>query len=303
MSKHESGHARWDAFISHASEDKEGFVRPLATALAGLGADVWYDEFALRLGDSLSQSIDRGLAQSRYGVVVLSPAFMGKPWPQHELSGLVARQMDGYSRIIPIWHDVTRAQVSDFSPTLADKIAVRTSDASASDIALQVLEIIRPEIYLARPRAQLLKMANSEALAELEEELAHARAQLAEFQCPFCQATIVSSIDAPVDAEEKHWDVVRTFECGYSDFAGDVRQLCPSDPRCPSFEDFELLFDDSANRSGFSVICSALGKTDQARRVRMGSTIGVSREAATAAMREQYESRVKPWLRLGMDPP
>jgi hypothetical protein len=60
----------WDAFVSHASEDK-AFVRLLAVALTSWGAKVWYDEFTLKLGDSLSQSIDKGLAQSHYGIVVL----------------------------------------------------------------------------------------------------------------------------------------------------------------------------------------------------------------------------------------
>ena len=139
--------ARWDVFISHASEDKATFVRPLARALTQLGAEVWYDEFTLKLGNSLSKSIDRGLAQSRYGVVVLSRAFMSKPWPQHELGGLVTREIDGHTAIIPIWHEVTREEVSNFSPTLADKLAVRTSDANAIDIALQLLAVIRPDIY------------------------------------------------------------------------------------------------------------------------------------------------------------
>jgi hypothetical protein len=87
--------SQWDAFISHAWEDKESFVRPLAHALTALGAAVWYDEFSLKLGDSLSASIDRGLASSRYGIVVLSKAFIAKRWPQRELQGLVAREMEG----------------------------------------------------------------------------------------------------------------------------------------------------------------------------------------------------------------
>ena len=138
---------QWDAFISHASEDKDSFVRPLARALASLGVKVWYDEFTLKLGDSLSQSIDKGLAHSRYGIVVLSRAFMTKPWPQRELSGLVTREIDGHAAIVPIWHGVTRAEVSNFSPPLADKLAVRTSDASAIDIALQAMAVIRPDLY------------------------------------------------------------------------------------------------------------------------------------------------------------
>lgn len=110
-----------------------------AQALASLGTRIWYDESSVKLGDSLSQSIDTGLVRSRFGIVVLSRAFMSKPWPQHELRGLVAREIGGQSRILPIWHEVGSAEMSEFSPTLADKLAVRTSDATAIDIALQIL--------------------------------------------------------------------------------------------------------------------------------------------------------------------
>ncbi|MEX1028877.1 MAG: toll/interleukin-1 receptor domain-containing protein, partial [Paenibacillaceae bacterium] len=62
-------------FISHASEDKKGFVRPLAKKLKEAHVEVWYDEFSLMPGDSLRRSIDKGLTQSRFGIVVLSDAF------------------------------------------------------------------------------------------------------------------------------------------------------------------------------------------------------------------------------------
>jgi len=68
----------WDAFISHASEDKETFARALADALCARGFRIWYDEFTLTVGDSLRRSIDRGLAHSRFGVVILSPNFFAK---------------------------------------------------------------------------------------------------------------------------------------------------------------------------------------------------------------------------------
>jgi hypothetical protein len=101
----------WDAFISHAVEDQDSFVRPLATALAQLGARIWYSEFSLKLGDSLSRSIDTGLAQSRHGVVVLSPHFFRKRWPERELQGLVAREITQPGTILPIWHGVDRDEV------------------------------------------------------------------------------------------------------------------------------------------------------------------------------------------------
>jgi TIR domain len=96
---------------------------------------VWYDEFELRVGDSLRQSIDKGLVNSRFGIVVLSPAFFAKNWPQYELSGLVAREMDGHKVILPIWHDVDREDVLAYSPTLADKVALSSRRLSIKRIA------------------------------------------------------------------------------------------------------------------------------------------------------------------------
>jgi len=87
--------AEFDVFISHASEDKDDFVRPLANELLNRGIRVWYDESTLKWGDSLRRKIDQGLARSRYGIVILSSAFFVKNWPQYELDGLVAREMGG----------------------------------------------------------------------------------------------------------------------------------------------------------------------------------------------------------------
>lgn len=64
-----------DVFICHASEDKDAVARPLAEALRERHIDVWYDEFSMKVGDSLREAIDRGLANCRYGIVVVSPAF------------------------------------------------------------------------------------------------------------------------------------------------------------------------------------------------------------------------------------
>jgi len=83
------------------SEDKVHFGRPLVEALSSMGAAVWYDGFTLKIGDSLSQSIDKGLGGSCFKIVVLSPHFMTKGWRQHELRGLVTRKVDGHSSILP----------------------------------------------------------------------------------------------------------------------------------------------------------------------------------------------------------
>ena len=130
-------------FISHASEDKESFVRPLAQALTDMGFNVWYDEGTLKIGDSLRQKIDQGLSSSRYGVVVLSGAFFSKNWPQYELNGLVAREMHGGKVILPIWHKVSKDEVLSYSPTLADKVALNTATSSVGEIAQQLSEVLR----------------------------------------------------------------------------------------------------------------------------------------------------------------
>jgi hypothetical protein len=153
----------WDVFISHASEDKETFVRPLALSLKKIGVSVWYDEFALRIGDSLSRSIDKGLVDSRFGVVVISQHFIKKQWPEYELRGLVSREIDEGRVILPIWHGVTRKQVVAFSPTLADKIAINTKGLKAEDVSIQILREVRPDLYAQHNRAELERLAASEA--------------------------------------------------------------------------------------------------------------------------------------------
>lgn len=117
-----------DVFISHASEDKEPFVRGLANEIRDAGISVWYDEFSLEWGDRLRASIDRGLLNSRYGIVVLSPDFFRKDWPQDELEGLFALEQGGETKILPIWHNLTCQQVAEFSPMLAGRMAVISSE-------------------------------------------------------------------------------------------------------------------------------------------------------------------------------
>ncbi len=122
----------WDAFISHASEDKDDFVEPLARELHSRGLNIWYDNFTLTLGDSLRRSIDRGLAHSKFGIVILSPTFFAKEWPQKELDGLVAREVDGRKVILPVWHRLGSPEIRAYSPILADRLAVPSSRGVAA---------------------------------------------------------------------------------------------------------------------------------------------------------------------------
>lgn len=131
-----------DVFISHASEDKDSFVRELAAKLSAAGISVWYDNFTLKWGDRLRESIDQGLASSRFGIVVLSHAFFQKKWPKDELEGLFQLERLGKSRVLPVWHNITEAEVTQFSPMLAGRLAVASSDP-IDDIIAKLKELLQ----------------------------------------------------------------------------------------------------------------------------------------------------------------
>jgi len=132
----------FDVFICHTTEDKADIVRPLATALRDAGLSVWYDEFELRIGDSLRRKIDRGLAASRFGVVVLSGAFFGGGWPEYELDGLVTQAVSGEQVLLPVWHNVTKHEVMEYSPSLADRVARSTAMHTVEEIAAEIVDVI-----------------------------------------------------------------------------------------------------------------------------------------------------------------
>lgn len=138
----ESGQKDYDVFISHASEDKDQLVRPLATALQAHGLKVWYDEFELRIGDSLRQKIDKGIAKSRFGIVVLSKPFFKKGWTNYELDGLVTRSISGAQVLLPIWHNVSKDEVMNYSSSLADKVARSTATHTTKEIAEEIADRI-----------------------------------------------------------------------------------------------------------------------------------------------------------------
>jgi hypothetical protein len=95
----------------------------------------------LTVGDSLRRSIDRGLAHSQFGVVVISPDFLRKEWPQNELDGLVAREIDGVKVILPVWRRISANEIRAYSPTLADRVAA-SSDKGLEHVITELLRAI-----------------------------------------------------------------------------------------------------------------------------------------------------------------
>lgn len=164
---------KWKAFISHASEDKDSFVRNLYQRLTSFGLQIWYDKFTLEVGDSLSKSIDKGLIESEYGILVLSEAFLSKDWTDYEYRSLLSREIGVKKIILPIWYKISRKDILNYSPFLADKFAISATDETIDEVALKLIKVLAPNIYENISRflyyQQLIK--NAETVTVKSEDL------------------------------------------------------------------------------------------------------------------------------------
>ncbi|MCU7932518.1 MAG: toll/interleukin-1 receptor domain-containing protein [Candidatus Thiodiazotropha sp. (ex Codakia rugifera)] len=164
----------YDVFISHASEDKFEVALPLVDHLTNRGLRVWIDEFELTLGDSLRRKINQGLVKSKYGVVILSPAFFAKEWPNKELDGLVARENGAEKVILPIWHNVSVREIGGYSPMLADKLAVSTSNG-LDYVADQIVRAVKGSSIEIDPSINRLMATEDDILERLGHQMLTAR--------------------------------------------------------------------------------------------------------------------------------
>ena len=112
--------SRVDFFICHASEDKSSFVRDLADQLLRIGASVFYDEYSIGLGQSLTASINSGMSRANCVVVVLSASFFEKAWTNSELQAALNLHVGGDTRLVPIYHGVDLTAVRKRYPLVAD---------------------------------------------------------------------------------------------------------------------------------------------------------------------------------------
>jgi len=115
----------YDVFLSYAGEDR-AFAEELAESLRGTRFNVWYDKFQLRVGDQLLGRINEGLTNSRYGLLLISEAFLAKRWPGYEMDVLVRDQIEGRKVLLPIWHGVDEETVRVHQPGLAGVVALST---------------------------------------------------------------------------------------------------------------------------------------------------------------------------------
>jgi hypothetical protein len=117
-----------DFFISHASEDKEEFVRDLAETLLKNGANVFYDEYSIKLGDSLTDSINKGLTTTNNAILVLSKYFFEKSWTQAELQAIFHKARTTGYKILIIYHNITNKEVTEKYPLLSDIKAIDSKE-------------------------------------------------------------------------------------------------------------------------------------------------------------------------------
>lgn len=137
----------YDVFVSHAWEDKENFADEFVLELRNQGLKVWYDTERLKWGDSMREKIDKGLSKSRYGVVILSPNYIAehKYWTRAELNGLFQVETVNGKTILPIWHNLTKKQVVEYSPIIADRKAMTTALMTPAEIAVELKALFTPE--------------------------------------------------------------------------------------------------------------------------------------------------------------
>lgn len=133
----------WDVFISYASEDKESVARPLAEALIKNRLAVWYDDLSLEVGESTRESIDEGIKGSKYGVIIFSRSYFQNYWTKKELNALIAREIIGKNKILPVWHDLSYEDMVELAPTLADPHAVKTSEG-IEQVVNRIIKVVKP---------------------------------------------------------------------------------------------------------------------------------------------------------------
>jgi TIR domain-containing protein len=133
----------YDAFISYAGEDRS-FAGKLAEVLRDRTLRVWYDRFILKVGDPLLATIDAGLKDSTYGILIVSHAYLSKPWPQYELDVLMRQYIETDKRILPVWHGISKAGLDDAYPGLSG-IYAADSKLGLDVVADELMRVLVPD--------------------------------------------------------------------------------------------------------------------------------------------------------------
>jgi hypothetical protein len=130
-----------DVFLCHAWDDRKGVAKELHDLLESLGVSVWFSEKDVLLGATLLREIDKGLAKSRIGIVLVTPALLrrlaGEGIADKELSALLARDL-----LVPIVHDTTYEALREVSPLLGSRSGLNTAEDTMANVAAKLAELV-----------------------------------------------------------------------------------------------------------------------------------------------------------------
>ncbi len=132
-----------DVFLCHAWDDRKGAARELHDLLESRGVSVWFSEKDVPLGTSLLREIDKGLAKSRVGIVLVTPELLRRVKAEgiadKELSALLARDL-----LVPVVHNTTYEALREISPLLGSRSGLSTTEDSMTDVATKIAELVMP---------------------------------------------------------------------------------------------------------------------------------------------------------------
>jgi hypothetical protein len=130
-----------DVFLCHAWDDRNGLAKDLCALLEARGVTVWFSEKDIPLGTPFLREIDKGLANTRAGLVLVTPAFLkriaGEGIADKELSELLARD-----QLLPVVHDTTYMALREVSPLLASRNGFDTQEQTLADVATKIAEVV-----------------------------------------------------------------------------------------------------------------------------------------------------------------
>lgn len=130
-----------DVFLCHAWDDRKDAAKELHDLLESKGVTIWFSEKDVPLGSSLLREIDKGLARSRVGIVLVTPSFLkrveGEGIADKELSALLARDL-----LVPIVHNTTFENLREVSPLLGSRSGLSTIEESMADVAAKIAELV-----------------------------------------------------------------------------------------------------------------------------------------------------------------
>ncbi|MBF4291141.1 toll/interleukin-1 receptor domain-containing protein, partial [Vibrio anguillarum] len=130
-----------DVFLCHAWDDRKGIAKELHDLLEAKGVSVWFSEKDVLLGSNLMREIDKGLAKSRIGIVMVTPSFLkriaGEGVADKELSALLSTDL-----LVPIVHDTTYEDLRDVSPLLGSRSGLDTAEDPIGNVASKLAELV-----------------------------------------------------------------------------------------------------------------------------------------------------------------